>query len=389
MPPPLQARLFTLLSRKLTEDDTAATWEQEAPAGVQETAELSGDRAGQRLVSTQTVQHDYLTLSGRVARETITTDGTVTAILDFIYDESGKPFALNYSADGGMSFNTYYYVLNLQGDVVKLISYIPGFEYEEVANYTYDAWGNIISATGEKAELNPLRYRGYYYDSETGFYYLQSRYYDPANHRFINADALASTGQGFVGTNMFAYCNNNPVIFADTAGNTFESVVAEESQEFYFNGSIVTISVEIVATMPISERVTVSSSKTGLGYEVEVGDEHFSFTLKHQSIASSSQDSVAWKYCDYGIMVSLDIVEGLVVKSDPIPLTENLDMRISVSLRDASWYDDAAAWLSTLHGGAAWGAGSNAGYTGGGAVYAEGGGICGLNGIRGRYLAIV
>ena len=89
------------------EDDAAVSvGEQEAPAEVQETAELSGDRTGQRLVSTQTVQHDYLTLSGRVARETITTDGTVTAVLDFIYDSQGRPFALNYSANGGNSFTT-------------------------------------------------------------------------------------------------------------------------------------------------------------------------------------------------------------------------------------------------------------------------------------------
>ena len=70
--------------------DAASVGEQEAPAEVQETAELSGDRTGQRLVSTQTVQHDYLTLGGRVARETITTDGTVTAVLDFIYDSQGN-----------------------------------------------------------------------------------------------------------------------------------------------------------------------------------------------------------------------------------------------------------------------------------------------------------
>ena len=57
--------------------------------------------------------------------------------------------------------------------MVKLIHYIPGFEYESVATYEYDAWGNILSSSGKLAEINPLRYRGYYYDSETGFYYLQ------------------------------------------------------------------------------------------------------------------------------------------------------------------------------------------------------------------------
>ncbi|MFQ8807822.1 MAG: RHS repeat-associated core domain-containing protein [Oscillospiraceae bacterium] len=167
---------------------------------------------GTHVTGTQTVTHEYLTLNGKVARETIRTNNSLTAVLDFVYDDAGRPFALRYSTNG-TSFQTYYYVLNLQGDVVKLIHYIPGFEYESVATYEYDAWGNIVSSSGRLAEINPLRYRGYYYDNETGFYYLQSRYYDPANRRFINADSYASTGQGFVGTNMFAYCNNSPVFF--------------------------------------------------------------------------------------------------------------------------------------------------------------------------------
>ena len=178
---------------------------------------------GTHVTGTQTVTHEYLTLNGKVARETIKTNNSLTAVLDFVYDESGKPFALKYSTNG-TSFQTYYYVLNLQGDVVKLIHYIPGFEYESVATYEYDAWGNIVSSSGRLAEINPLRYRGYYYDSETGFYYLQSRYYDPVNRRFISADRHLSTGQGFVGTNMFAYCNNSPVFLADYDGDEAETV---------------------------------------------------------------------------------------------------------------------------------------------------------------------
>ena len=96
---------------------------------------------------------------------------------------------------------------------------VTGYTVKSYGYYTYDAWGNVTAYTstgGTPASTsliyrNPLRYRGYIYDNETGFYYLQSRYYDPANHRFINADSLASTGQGFTGTNMFAYCSNNPV----------------------------------------------------------------------------------------------------------------------------------------------------------------------------------
>ena len=173
---------------------------------------------GTHLASTQTVTHEYLTQSGKVMRETVTTNQTVTAVMDFVYDESGKPFALNYSTNGGSSFTTYYYVLNLQGDVVKLVT----ASGTEAASYAYDAWGNLLSATGGMAYTNPLRYRGYYHDAETRFYYLQSRYYDPATRRFINADVYASTGQGFVGTNMFAYCNNNPAIFVDNGGTVGE-----------------------------------------------------------------------------------------------------------------------------------------------------------------------
>ena len=88
-----------------------------------------------------------------------------------------------------------------------------------VAKYRYDPYGNLVSSSGTMAAANPLRYRGYYFDSETGFYYLQSRYYDPKTCRFINADDFASTGQGILGHNMFAYCGNNPVMGYDPTGH--------------------------------------------------------------------------------------------------------------------------------------------------------------------------
>ena len=88
--------------------------------------------------------------------------------------------------------------------------------------YKYDAWGNILSITGSLAstigQINPFRYRSYYYDVESGFYYLNSRYYDPSVGRFLNADGAVSTGTGILGFNMFAYCNNNPVNLIDSMG---------------------------------------------------------------------------------------------------------------------------------------------------------------------------
>ena len=143
---------------------------------------------------------------------------TPTSILRFTYDSGGKP--LTIVVDG----TPYYYVTNLQGDVVAILNKSGAV----VAEYTYDAWGKLLTTTGSMASTlgaqNPLRYRGYVYDTELGLYYLQSRYYNPEMGRFINADVYTSTGQGLLGNNMFAYCGNNPVVRLDADGQAFESI---------------------------------------------------------------------------------------------------------------------------------------------------------------------
>ena len=227
------------------EADAPAKDETVAPQGI-------------HVTGTQTVTHEYLTLNGKVARETIRTNNTLTAVLDFIYDESGKPFALKYSTDG-TSFQTYYYVLNLQGDVVKLIHYIPGFEYESVATYEYDAWGNV-SSSGRLAEINPLRYRGYYYDNETGFYYLQSRYYDPADRRFMNADIYASTdSNNALACNMYSYCWNNVVILYDSEGELPKIVTVLDVQTHATGTDNDSGAIFFATTITYTETFTVNS----------------------------------------------------------------------------------------------------------------------------------
>ena len=128
----------------------------------------------------------------------------------FYYDSDGS--ATSFSYNGTM----YFYVKNLQGDVVRIID-LSG---TEVASYVYDAWGNIKDTKGEPTirEINPIRYRGYVYDDETGLYYLQSRYYDPVTGRFINADVYCDTNTDIFGTNMFTYCNNDPINQIDPEG---------------------------------------------------------------------------------------------------------------------------------------------------------------------------
>lgn len=175
------------------------------------------------------VTYEYITQSGKLVREKAT-KGSKVYVMDFFYDNNGLPFAVNFSSDGGASFKTYYYVLNLQGDVVKLVN----SSGTTAAQYTYDAWGtvtSILNANGNEivnntsgsaiAFWNPLTYRGYIRDIETGFYYLQSRYYDPVLHRFINADLPEYTTLSSVSTasaNLFAYCVNNPVNLHDENG---------------------------------------------------------------------------------------------------------------------------------------------------------------------------
>ena len=136
----------------------------------------------------------------------------------------------SYDAIGAMSVNyngtDYFYLRNAQGDVTGLVDSTGA----KVVTYAYDPWGKTWAASGTLAftlgTFNPLRYRGYVYDTETGLYYLNSRYYNPVWGRFINADGFVSTGQGVSGNNMFAYCGNSPVNRYDPDGNAFLEAIA-------------------------------------------------------------------------------------------------------------------------------------------------------------------
>ena len=134
--------------------------------------------------------------------------------LDFMYDAGGTAIGFKYNSA------SYYYLRNVQGDVM----YIANASGTIVAGYTYDAWGapSGTYAVGPNglmiAIMNPIRYRGYYYDTETGFYFLQTRYYDPQVKRFISADCLFVAGDAITGANMYAYCNGNPVMLVDPSG---------------------------------------------------------------------------------------------------------------------------------------------------------------------------
>ena len=167
------------------------------------------DMDGLRLTKTVgSVEHKYVWQGSKLVAEYF--GGTE---LEFFYDENGSPYAFSYKATASATPVMYYYVTNLQGDVVSILN-AGG---TSVAEYSYNAWGKVLSATGTMAAINPIRYRGYYFDSDSGLYYLKSRYYDPNLQRFINSDGQLAK-EDFVGANLFAYCLNNPVNLSDEAG---------------------------------------------------------------------------------------------------------------------------------------------------------------------------
>lgn len=170
------------------------------------------------------VKHEYYYVGSTLQYEKF---GTTE--LWFFYDADGNPSGVRYK--NGSTTTDYYFVCNWRGDVIRIYDGAGAV----VANYNYDAWGNVISVTGANgavitdpthiANVNPLRYRGYYYDSETGLYYLQSRYYDPAVKRFINEDEQLSLDKGVQGQNLFCYADNNPVVRYDPDGKDALDVV--------------------------------------------------------------------------------------------------------------------------------------------------------------------
>ena len=187
------------------------------------------------------VRHEYDVVGGQINREVIHSSSSATSAvmkdIRYYYDAAGRPVAIRVitpdsNNELGYASITYFLQTNLQGDVVGIYNDSGTKIYE----YAYDAWGNIIesasapgyTASGNAAHaVNPFRYRGYYYDTETGFYYLQSRYYNPEWGRFLNADFAEVVGNENTLTdkNLYAYCDNNPVMRSDADGEFWHVII--------------------------------------------------------------------------------------------------------------------------------------------------------------------
>ena len=176
--------------------------------------EFTYNAAGLRTSKTANgVTHSYLWDEDKILKESFSNG------LEIIY---------YYGEDGIIGFSyggvDYYYRKNIQGDVIGIYTSSGA----KVASYVYDAWGNhkIFDANGNEVTsathigyINPIRYREYYFDVETGIYYVKERYYDPEIGRWINADnVIAGVGSNIKGYNLFTYCFNNPINMDDLTG---------------------------------------------------------------------------------------------------------------------------------------------------------------------------
>ncbi len=182
------------------------------------------------------------------------TDGITK--LHFFYDANREVVGFKYNS------NNYIYIKNSTNDIVG----VADTDGNIVANYTYDAWGKVTSITGSNTvigELNPFRYRSYYYDSDIQMYYLQSRYYDPEIGRFINSDNVNYIGatESEVSYNPFAYCGNNPIDNLDPAGNNWFSKIKKVIS--YIISAISSLfSNSTVSVLSIDKDGWMNSSKT-------------------------------------------------------------------------------------------------------------------------------
>ena len=164
------------------------------------------------------VKTEYLTAGSRILAEK--KNGTWQ---HYLYDGSGQLIAIRYKGAD------YYYVQDALMDIIGLVD----SDGKTVVNYSYNSWGKLLGITGSMAESlgkdNPYRYKGYYYDEETGMYYLKSRYYNPEICRFISADDVELTRvspMALSDKNLYAYCDNNPIMRRDTSGELWGFILA-------------------------------------------------------------------------------------------------------------------------------------------------------------------
>lgn len=253
-------------------DNSSLTWDIEGNLASLNKGSLSVsykyNSAGIRTEKTVNGVTHYYTLDG----SKILYESYGNVLIVYLYDELDAPigFAYRESSYAKDEFDIYLFTKNLQGDIIDI--------YTEngtiVASYTYDAWGNhtVTNHTADNIGiLNPFRYRGYYFDSETGYYYLNSRYYDPQVKRFISADAIGYLGANgdLISYNLYAYCSNNPVMHIDPSGTSLKDLWLSAQVLVLLAGEVIKIAWEnVTAEAGICIGMGVETDISGVNVEL-------------------------------------------------------------------------------------------------------------------------
>ncbi|MFF2879155.1 DNRLRE domain-containing protein [Gottfriedia sp. NPDC057991] len=151
------------------------------------------------------------------------TDESGNITFKYIYNANGQLIA-RYNVTDPNNPKKYYYQLNKHGDVIA----VTDNNGSVVASYEYDAWGNVVQKSGAYADENPIRYAGYYFDNETGLYYLIARYYNSLNGNFLSIDPISGDIDDVLGQHEYIYVSNNPVTYVDPNGNVRKLPEEEE-----------------------------------------------------------------------------------------------------------------------------------------------------------------
>lgn len=253
-------------------------------------------------------------------------------ILNYARDESGGLVGFDYYSAAENVINFYYYLKNMQGDIVG----ITDRQGNVLVTYTYDTWGKLISITGSMANtigiINPFRYRGYYYDTETGLYYVSSRYYDPEIGRWLNADGqISGVGGEVLGYNMFAYCMNNPVNMSDPTGDWPLNTISK----------FVKIVVCVIIVSTIVNHIVNAKNKNKINKEIQEKYTKESAKNEIDKILGDYGDDVSATFNDTGV----EITNSVKVKSryDRQKISTIITRTENVTKRE---FDDISAeWL--------------------------------------------
>ncbi|MBO7319994.1 MAG: RHS repeat-associated core domain-containing protein [Clostridia bacterium] len=266
-----KGKTFTWLGRRLVTYNNGST-------ATSYTYNSDGIRTSKTVGSTKT---EYFLNGSQILAQK-----TGSNVIPFYYDANGTRIAFKYNG------TMYYYVYNLQGDVTHILDASKNI----VGTYQYDAWGKILnlSSLTAIAQANPFRYRGYYYDNESGLYYLNSRYYNAEWGRFINADGYITTGQGLTSYNMFVYCGNNPIMYADYTG------------EFYVAMKLTQVMVNLSTDIreiknEVQQNKFIDYSKTVIqSVYTPIYDEYITSFAKWLQPASALSSSNTWAVKSFG-----------------------------------------------------------------------------------------